>query len=442
MRITIFSHGTRGDVWPAVALASLLAQREHDITLAVPGEFETFASSSGARIFALPFDCTAWGRTPEGQRALSTGRFRFVRRLAAEYDRHADAFDDAFESAAAGAEAIVSLIWTADRALAMADRLQVPMATILPYPLAPSDEYASLAVTNGRLPRPLRRPSHHLVLRAWWYGNAKAINRFRRRLGLPACSTPTAYRLMDANALTLHTFSPSLFPRPTDWPDNLKVTGAWEMPSDMRAAVGENLPDGLRSWLAAGPAPVFLGFGSMPILDPHTMLEGILAATHAVGRRAVIDGSWLPDDVALPESIFCVGPTDHDQLFRHCAAAVHHGGLGTTTASLRAGCPTMVCSVFADQPWWGEHLRRLGVGTHVPFRKLDRNTLTAGLRSVLEADVRARAQTLGEAIRAEGDGLPAATRLLDDWLVTGEPIPLPDRRRASRNVRYDTASML
>ncbi len=77
----------------------------------------------------------------------------------------------------------------------------------------------------------------------------------------------------------------------------------------------------------------------------------------------------------------------------------------------------MVCSVFVDQPWWGERVRRLGVGTHVPFRKLDRERLEAGLRTLLDPAVEARAFALGEAIRAEGDGLPEATTILEDWLL-------------------------
>jgi sterol 3beta-glucosyltransferase len=75
------------------------------------------------------------------------------------------------------------------------------------------------------------------------------------------------------------------------------------------------------------------------------------------------------------------------------------------------------------QPWWGGQIERLGVGCHVSFRKLNRNTLERGLRTLADPSVQARAVALGAAITAEGDGLPAAARLLDDWLVTAEPTP-------------------
>ena len=141
--------------------------------------------------------------------------------------------------------------------------------------------------------------------------------------------------------------------------------------------------------------------------------------TRTLGRRAIVSENCVPATASgsLPDHLRVVGAVDHDRLFPGCAAVVHHGGIGSVTASLAAGRPTMVCSVFADQPWWGEHMVRLGVGTHMPFRKLDRASLESGLRTILDPEVARRAETLGEAIRAEGDGLPRAARLLDEWLI-------------------------
>jgi sterol 3beta-glucosyltransferase len=80
---------------------------------------------------------------------------------------------------------------------------------------------------------------------------------------------------------------------------------------------------------------------------------------------------------------------------------VHHGGAGTTHASLRAGLPTLICSVFADQPFWGDRVAKLGVGATFPFQKLDESRLLEGLRNLRREDVRERAQRLGAALREE-----------------------------------------
>ena len=103
----------------------------------------------------------------------------------------------------------------------------------------------------------------------------------------------------------------------------------------------------------------------------------------------------------------------------------------------------MVCSAFVDQPWWGERVKRLGVGAHVPFRKLDRKRLEAGLRTLLDPAVGARASALGEAIRAEGDGLPEATEILEDWLLAesaraASPAPSANGHRGAQPARERT----
>lgn len=425
MRITMFAHGSRGDVWPMVALGTTLTERGHVVTLATSREYQALVQGSGLIYRPLPVDLIAYAGSPEGQHLLTCSRFTFLRTIQRAFDPHADEFDDAFRSAAQGAEAIVTnqVIW--DRSQTTADALRIPMAVVYAQPMTATREYPASTLCTSR-PRSgtLRLASHHVALQVWWRGNAKAVRSMRRKLGLPAKVAPTYRRLRHPGALGLSTLSPSLLPRPVDWPASMKSTGAWTMPASVRTSLGEGLPAELEVWLKEGDPPVFMGFGSMPVLDPAPLFADILAVTAKLGVRAVIDAAWAGQlSAAIPDRVRFVGPSDHDRLFPLCAAVVHHGGAGSTTASTRAGAPTMVCSVLCDQPFWGEHLKRLGVGTHVPFRKLNRERLEAGLRTLLSPEVRTRARALGEAIRAEGDGLPAAAQLLDDWLVTAEPTP-------------------
>ena len=443
MRITFFTHGSRGDFWPMVVLATQLARRDHDITFAAPEEQRAFVEGAGLRVAPLPFDPVTWLSTPEGQQLMHTGGITFIRRWQAELERHAEAFDAAYQAAATGAEAIVCMLNTWDRALAMADHLQVPIATVHVVPVAPTREHASL-ITRGNVRDPrLRMLSHRLFHWMFWRPRARSTNAFRAKLGLPECSISTFERLQYPGALGLHPTSPSLYPRPTDWPDHLKLSASWWMPAEVRAALGEGIPDDLDRWLDAGPPPVYLGFGSMPVLDPRAMLDDIIAVTRALGLRALVNADSLVADGrgdTLPDHIRAVASCDHDRLFPRCAGVVHHGGGGSTLTSLRAGVPTMACSVMADQPWWGEHLKRLGVGTHVGFKRLDRARLQAGLSVLLQPDVKARAQALGARICSEGDGLPAAGEMLDDWLVTAEPPPTGAGKANARRPRRNQLS--
>lgn len=435
MRIAVFAHGTRGDVAPLLTLAWLLAERGHRITVAVPDEFRAFAARAGLRTAPLPLDTMAWLRTDGGQRLLHSGGLTFMRGLAREQERHAAAFDEAFIAASQGADALVANHITGERAMVLGDALGIPVAFHIPFPLTPSREYAPLTLSRGRLRSPaLRRAAHELALRLWSRQTAGSIRGMRGKVGLPHSRHLLFRRAVQSDEyLVLYALSARLFPRPADWPDHVHATPAWRLPQVLREDLGETLPADLEAWLDAGEPPVFLGFGSMPVLDPGPLFGDVVAVTGELGMRAIISENCVPAGGrgALPDRLRVVGAVDHDRLFPRCAAAVHHGGIGSLTASLGAGLPTMVCSVFGDQPWWGARVERLGVGIHVPFRRLDLGRLRAGLAGILEPAVRARAQRLGAGIRAEGDGLPAAGRLFEDWLARGRDPAYDHRRRGA-----------
>ncbi|MCA9909393.1 MAG: glycosyltransferase, partial [Anaerolineae bacterium] len=84
-------------------------------------------------------------------------------------------------------------------------------------------------------------------------------------------------------------------------------------------------------------------------------------------------------------------------------AVVHHGGAGTTAAGLCAGRPTVICSFMGDQPFWGQRVYELGVGSQpIPQKKLTPDNLAAAIREVTtNLSIRQHAEALGAKIRAE-----------------------------------------
>lgn len=438
MRITLFTHGTRGDVWPFIALGDHLRERDHDVTLAAPPNYAALVRAAGLRYGPLPFDGAAFLATAEGRRLTAVGGVRMVRALQAAYAEHARAFDESFLEASEGAEALVAMHMTIERAQVIAEYRGLPLAMVWPTVLTPTGEFSSPALQGRELPtRALRRASHLLLHRIWAAGSARQTAALRRRLGLPSSWTPAFYRHRDPDALCLNTVSPSIVPRPCDWGPQERTSGSWRMSNRVRGNLGERIPAALQSWLEAGEAPLYLGLGSMPVFEPAALLGDIRAATAAVGARTIIHAGWAAHGGATPDPdgrVYIVdGPLDHDRLLPRCRAAVHHGGAGTTMTVARAGLPALVVSVGFEQPWWGRRLERLGVGRHLRFADLDRVRLETGLRRVLEPRTAARAATLGHRMRGEPDGAHASARMLEDWLVTAEPQTLP-RSAANRIV--------
>ena len=61
---------------------------------------------------------------------------------------------------------------------------------------------------------------------------------------------------------------------------------------------------------------------------------------------------------------------------------VHHGGPGTLHAALRAGKPNCIVSFVCDNPFWGDRLSKVGVGSHVPSAEVTKEKLLACLRKL------------------------------------------------------------
>ena len=144
--------------------------------------------------------------------------------------------------------------------------------------------------------------------------------------------------------------------------------------------------------------------------EPAELARSVVHALALTGQRAVVLTGWGGLSAAeLPREICAVDWVPFDWLFPRVAAVVHHGGAGTTAASLRAGVPTVIVPFFLDQYYWGRRVFELGAGTRpIPRKRLQADTLAAALQlATTDPNMRERAAALGERIRAE-DGVERA----------------------------------
>ena len=73
------------------------------------------------------------------------------------------------------------------------------------------------------------------------------------------------------------------------------------------------------------------------------------------------NSSEKESEIEFPPECFLLDKVPHDWLFPRIDAALHHGGAGTTGASLRAGIPTLIKPWFGDQFFWASRVQNLGV---------------------------------------------------------------------------------
>jgi UDP:flavonoid glycosyltransferase YjiC (YdhE family) len=104
-----------------------------------------------------------------------------------------------------------------------------------------------------------------------------------------------------------------------------------------------------------------------------------------------------------------------------CRAVVHHGGAGTTAAGLRAGVPTLILWLLADQPYWGAALKHLKVGTSRRFSATTEMSLVADLRAILAPDYVERARQNATRMTKPAESVAAAADRLEEFACHSRP---------------------
>ncbi|MEV0993332.1 glycosyltransferase [Streptomyces sp. NPDC049949] len=252
--------------------------------------------------------------------------------------------------------------------------------------LAATESFAYLAAEAGLEFRPL--PADHRA-----HGGVR--NRHELLRAAAAFMTHVGEGLADAVAEGADL--------PTGRPAGLTVTGSWWPYVDADA----ELPADLEDFLAAGPRPVLVGFGSMAAGEGERLGGIAVRALRRAGLRGVLQ-SGSAGLAADGDDILTVGDVPHSLLFPRLAAVVHHAGAGTSAAALRAGVPSVTVPVAADQPFWAARLASIGAATTpVPFRSLTAERLADALAEAVREPSYARAATAATRHMAPEDGTGA-----------------------------------
>lgn len=440
MRVSFVINGTRGDVQPATVLARELARRGHDVRLGVPPNMVPSArawADGVVRLAVVPLgqDTRAHLETVAQARAQA-GRHP-LRRLRVLLSLRNAGWDDLVADMAVvvdGADVIVSGLVTEQPALAFAESAGVPLVSIHHAPVR----------RNRRVgPVPGRFPGGPRAVRAQWVAYDAAFGLLTRRrerrlragLGSTGASGPYTARLRAAAGLELQAYDP-LFgapharsgphdrlwsddtaarPRPTvgflGWPEEHPVAGS----------------DALASWLDAGDAPIYVGFGSMPLRGEESTPRVVAELGRRLGRRVLVCAGWteLSEEVRSgveSDAVRVETQVDHRTVVGRCAVVVHHGGAGTTAAVLRAGRPSVICWYGADQPFWGAELERLGVGVSMPMaragRDLDVDRLCKAVAAMLDPAVADRAARLPTVLVSEDVALADAAHAVESSVTS------------------------
>ncbi|PIN12889.1 Sterol 3-beta-glucosyltransferase [Handroanthus impetiginosus] len=295
----------------------------------------------------------------------------------------------------------------------------------------------------------------------------------------PVTGLPTWHE-RPSSPLLLYGFSQEVVECPGYWPSAVRVCGFWFPPVDWQfscATCAEmsslislrklNAEDELCSGHSmlkcfleySAEPPIFISLssvGSMGFLgNPQAFLRVLGNVLDITTHRFILlSAGYGPLDTAIkmlaqtPSAaseqmqsgeiqsclfdgrLFCFsGAVPYDWLFPRCAAAIHHGGSGSTAAALRAGIPQIICPFILDQFYWAERMFWLGVAPQplnrnclVPDKDEDScileaaNVLVRAINYALSPKVKLHATQIANRISTE-DGVSTALQIIKEEII-------------------------
>ncbi len=373
----IVTAGGMGDVAPYTGLGVGLREAGFDVAIATHEAFAGAVTGAGLGFRPLPENPLRLGLPDDGT-AGGDAKPGFAAGMKATEERIWETAEAILAAARAGADLLLLNAATAPLGIHVAEGLGLPSMGVYLAPPGPTREFPPVYIA-GNLGALGNRAAWRVVDgMADAFLVSKPARRLRAELGL-APVTPRALRKRQAGEAwpIACGFSPAVVPQPADWRPGIEVVGYW-WPS---APAGWEPPAELVDFLAAGPPPVYVGFGSLGTsADGDRLAVLVPEALRAAGVRGVVQGAW--GEGIAGDDVLAIGSAPHDWLFPRMAAVVHAAGAGVVAAVLKAGVASVPVPVDLDQPFWGRRLALLGAGTDpLPFKKLTAEGLAAAIRS-------------------------------------------------------------
>ncbi|ORY29024.1 hypothetical protein BCR39DRAFT_559323 [Naematelia encephala] len=450
MRITCLTIGSRGDVQPYIALCKGLQAEGHHTKIATHGEYKDWVEGHG-----IEFASVGGDPAELMQMCVDNGMFT-VSFLKEGLQKFRGWLDDLLNSSWEACQNSDLLIESpsAMGGIHVAEALRIPYFRAFTMPWTRTRAYPhAFAVPEHKRGGSYNYMTYTMFDQVFWRAISGQINRWRKHvLGIDSTNFD---KLEQHKVPFLYNFSPNVVPPPLDWTEWIHVTGYWflENADDSAAKDKEKKwtpPEGLVDFIdgahAKGKKVVYIGFGSIVVSDPEEMTRCVVDAVIDSGVCAILSKGWSDrgskgkadkeekdgegaDGIKYPAEIFSIDSIDHSWLFPRIDAACHHGGAGTSGASLRAGIPTIIKPFFGDQAFWAERVESLNVGSAV--RKLTAESLAEALRKATTDEKQiAKAKVVGEMIRKENGVKKAIEAIYRDLEYAKSLIKSPPENKA------------
>lgn len=460
MRVGVITHGTRGDTQPFIALAQHLKTKGLEMAICCPASDVAMVREHGLEAFGLTFDAKKMVKGDTMQQAMDSGDGNkcveaFVQSVAEQKASGANSQEEASNFVDTYKPDILLAHISFPNFQVVAEKHQVPVMLMMFMPWLPSRHAFTAFKTRAQLEaegvsEPIE--AHRQLFEAFVGEKELAeANELRKLWGLEPQTIAEIHSVLQCIP-TANCWSSEVIPEPADlskeFPLSRQTGYLFADPP-----TGYVPPVQLQEFIDAPgqQRPVYIGFGSLAAGSPRLVTEKVLRALMLAGKkRCVMAGGWSgigPEhlDADLTEDyetlknfadthVCKVDAAPHTWLLPQCSAAVHHGGAGTTGATVRAGVPTAIAPFAWDQPWWGEQLEDMGIGMGLSgmITQISAEELGAAIKRLTEDDgMIERAASLGAKVRAE-DGAEQLGSFIEATVSVPFFWPTPAQPQASK----------
>lgn len=402
MKIVLAPVGTDGDIRPMIALGKSLQRKGHEIIFCAPPNNEQLVTGFG--LIFHPVGMNMKDILTENKKEFSGHSFKGLRKIRALSEETISLQMSDLLHACKDADYLLgSGNLVVGRTVAEYYSIPYHHAFHIPQMLY-SKHHVPIIVPLQNLPEFANLLFWKLNFFLFNKMFRKILNKQRRKIGLQKISDVYSY-CYDKIVLSADN---SLAYIPEDVKADYIRTGYWYLEDSTE--LGEDL----ETFINSEKPVVYIGFGSMAG-PTKSCMDGILnAIANKPEFRFVILKGWAGLDCKIKrDNIMLVNNVPHSKLFKKMAVIVHHGGAGTTHAAARAGKPQIIVPHMIDQYYWGERIRKLGLGYPVRYSGLNGKTLLVTIEKVLkDKDMARNATMMGQSLMQEEDGVEEFYRKL------------------------------
>lgn len=436
MRVVCLTIGSRGDVQPYIALSKGLKAQGHSPVIVSHPEYKDWVEKHGIEFRCVGGDPGALMKLSVEHRLFSPAFFKeSVGKFRSWLDELLrDCFEQCWD-----AELLIESPSTM-AGIHVAEALQCFYFRAFTMPWTRTKHLPqAFAVPPVDLGEAYNWSSYTMFDRLFWQATSGQINRWRRHM-LHLNSINFAELDQDSVPF-VYNFSSAVVPHPIDWPDRITVTGYWFLDSKSEEwEPPKELLDFMDNARKDGKKLVYVGFGSITVPNTNKVMQNIYDAVRQADVRAIVSKGWssrmlypsgeVSAEPAKPREVYIVDAIPHDWLFPKIDVAMHHGGAGTTGASLRAGLVTLIHPFFGDQFFWAGRLQKLGAGARIG--SLDSDDIAEALKkATTDRIMKEKAADVGTSIRAE-DGVRNAISFIESHLESSKRKYHPLNRKLSK----------